>query len=60
MVKLDSACPNKCGSQWFSVQKQRSIRKFKNSSEKLQGIPWNGSTEKAGQVGLTYLVAINY
>ena len=29
MVKLDSACPNKSGSQWFSVQKQHSIRKFK-------------------------------
>jgi len=29
MVKLDNACPNKCGSQWFSVQEQHSIRKFK-------------------------------
>ena len=29
MVKLDYACPNKCGGEWFSVQKQHSIRKFK-------------------------------
>jgi len=31
MVKLDNVCPNKCGSQLFSVQKQHSIRKFKKS-----------------------------
>jgi hypothetical protein len=29
LLKLDNACPNKCGGQWFSVEKQHSIRKFK-------------------------------
>ncbi len=29
MVKLENACPNKCENQWFSVQKQHSIRRFK-------------------------------
>jgi hypothetical protein len=29
MVKLENACPNKCKNQWFTIQKQHSIRKFK-------------------------------
>jgi len=29
LLKLDNACPNKCGGQWFSVERQHSIRKFK-------------------------------
>ena len=30
MVNLgDDTCPNKCGGDWFSVQKQHPIRKFK-------------------------------
>jgi len=61
MVKLDSACPNKCGRQWFSVQKQQSIRRFKKtllkSYKEYYGM---GVPRRAGQVGFTYLVVIDY
>jgi hypothetical protein len=30
MVQLgDSTCPNKCGGEWFSIEKHHPIRKFK-------------------------------
>jgi len=29
MLKLSNACPNKCGGEWFNIQEQHSIRKFK-------------------------------
>ena len=29
MLQLSKACPNNCGGEWFSIQKQHSIRKFK-------------------------------
>jgi len=30
MMQLDrNACPNKCGGDWFSIEKEHPIRKFK-------------------------------
>lgn len=29
MVHLEDACPDKCGGEWFTIEKLHSIRKFK-------------------------------
>ncbi|HEY4822082.1 MAG TPA: hypothetical protein VIH83_00155 [Candidatus Bathyarchaeia archaeon] len=29
MIRLPSSCPNQCEGEWFAIQKEHSIRKFK-------------------------------
>ena len=29
MIRLLGSCPNQCGGEWFAIEKEHSIRKFK-------------------------------
>ncbi len=29
MIRLADSCPNQCGGEWFAIEREHSIRKFK-------------------------------